>query len=281
MTWPLFAVIQLGLVTLGVTVAFWLRNRELKIRYRELEAQSVAAAEAVAEAAAKFERVAEATRERWLSKRIVACTGDDPRSEVQRLVLQNAPSPDPEFAAGLQQRLGSASDAHAHYQEQWRSLREQSHALACRLTEGYPLGQDVNAQLYESFGALDKAFSIDLPPMPDAPEREPGDDVDLSQEAEHLRAANELLLQRLEEAHAELNEQQNRNEDAKEQAEDLKKALQQFTRESRDMLGCIQDLERENARLKALESESAATTGAPAWATPSYDSRLAAGQPIR
>lgn len=264
MSWPLFAVIQLALVTLGVSAAFWLRNRELKTRYRALEAQSVAAEETVAEAAAKFEGMADAAREQWLSERISACTGDDPVSEVQRLVLQNERSPHPEFAAELQQQLASGSDAHAHYQDQWRSLREQSHALACRLTESYPLSQAVISQLYEAFAALDKAFSIDLPPLPDAPEREAGDDMDLSQEAEHLRAANELLQQQLEEARAELNKQQSSSEDAEEHAEDLKKLLQQFTKDSRDMMGCIQDLERENARLKALVSGTGADTGAPA-----------------
>ena len=225
MSWPLFAVIQLALVTLGVSAAFWLRNRELKTRYRALEAQSVAAEEAVAEAAARFEGMADAAREQWLA---------------------------------------SGSDAHTHYQDQRRNLREQTHTLASRLTESYPFSQPVIAQLYDAFATLDHAFSIDLPPLPDAPEREAGDDMDLCQEAEHLRAANELLLQQLEEARTELSKRQNSSEDAEEQAEDLKKLLQQLTKDSRDMMGCIQDLERENARLKALVSDAAADTRAAA-----------------
>ncbi len=264
MTWPLFAVIQLGLVTLGVTTAFWLRNRELKARYRELEAQSATADEAVAEATARFEGVAETARDEWLSERIASCSGDDPVSEVQRLVLQNERSPDPDFMAGLQQLLASGSDAHTHYQQQWQGLREQSHQLACRLIESYPLSQAVISQLYEAFTELDKAFATDLPPLPDAPERESGDDMDLSQEAEHLRAANELIQQQLEEARTELNKHQSSSEEAEEQAEDLKKLLQQFTKDSRDMMGCIQDLERENARLKALVSDTTADKDAPA-----------------
>ena len=37
MSWSLFAVIQLGLVTLGMTGALWLRDRGIKARFRALD----------------------------------------------------------------------------------------------------------------------------------------------------------------------------------------------------------------------------------------------------
>jgi hypothetical protein len=52
-TWPLFPVIQLAMLTVAISGAFLLRNRSLKASYLELQAGLEAAAIAVSAANAR------------------------------------------------------------------------------------------------------------------------------------------------------------------------------------------------------------------------------------
>ncbi|MEZ5560331.1 MAG: hypothetical protein R3E86_17530 [Pseudomonadales bacterium] len=257
MTWALFAVLQLALFTVAAVAAVLLRNRELKRRFAALEAASEAADETVQAAMQRYETLAADARDAWLRTRIEE-TADaaDSAGAFQHLVFANELEPRPDFEQELQARLAAGSEASEHYRAQWQALREQSYAVATNLTESYPLSQAVIAQLYAVFEPLDQAFGVELPALPEAPERDPSDEADIAQEAEHLRAANELLHQQLEKAQNDLAGYKATGEEAEEQAEDLKRLLQQFTRDSRDMMSCIQNLERENARLREQLGES-------------------------
>lgn len=255
MSWQLFAAVQVAVFALGAAAAFLLRNRQLKQRLRAMEAESAEAAQTLAEAESRFETLAEEACESWLESRISALQDDEPATRLQRLVLENERLPDPAFSERAAELLAAGGEASDFYGEKWQALREASHHTAAHLIQGYPRSEAVIRQLYQAFSPMDELFDISLPPLPEAPEPDPADEMDLGQEAEHLRAANELLHNQLEEARAQLEGQQEQHADYAAQEADLKKLLQQFTRDSRDMLRCIQQLEQENAELRALISE--------------------------
>ena len=247
MSWPLFAVIQLSIVTLGVMVAFWLRNRELKRRYEALESASAEAFEAVEQAREQLKLGADKA---WIRDRLEVLQGEDEVTVIQRLVLGNELEADGEFQHNLREQLNSGESAQQALQEQWQQIRTTSHELASRLIESYPLSHPVISQLYDAFGELDATLAVQLPDLPEAPDTSELDSTDASQEAENLRASNELLQQELDRFKEELASRDASSGDAEEQAEDLKGLLQQFTKDSRDMMECIQKLEAENKVLR-------------------------------
>jgi hypothetical protein len=217
MTWPLFAVIQLAMLTIGISVAFVLRNRTLKQRYESLLEGLDAAETAVAKA---NERSSEGAEKLWLRDRV----GEIPESEsddiarIQRMVLENELSPTEDFTGKLTTILSSAEAARAAAVEQWSTTRESAAAIAADLISRYPLSHPVISQLHEAYESLDQAFGTSSPALPDPEPVDDADETDITQEVEHLRAANDLL--------------------------------QQFTKDSRDMMTCIQKLEAENANLR-------------------------------
>ena len=77
-----------------------------------------------------------------------------------------------------------------------------------------------------------------------------------------LDAADQQLRQ-LEDAQKEITRLKTTGRHLQQQEEDLKALLQQFTRDSRDMMACIQELEQENQRLRERLPESPQPGGAP------------------
>ena len=247
MSWPLFAVIQLGMLTIGISVAFLLRNRSLKAQYQALT-EGLAEAETAVQAAKL--RMTDGAERIWLSDRVDQLQGDDEITNLQKLVLQNELEPQDEFAGNLTATLAAGEAAQAALRERWQQARASSHALASELSAKYPLSHPVITQLHDAYATLDKELGIDTAELPDAPEIDEADLTDVAQEAEHVRAANELLQQEIDKLRDELSQQQASGEDAQEQENDLKSLLQQFTKDSRDMMACIQKLETENAQLR-------------------------------
>ena len=194
MSWPVFAVIQLGIVTLGVIVACVLRNRELRRRYADLATASDEALEAIDEAKAQLDTDAHVV---WLGERVAALDGDDDSTAIQRLVLENELEANPDFAEQLSERLGAADSAQDALRAQWHEVRSASLVTASRLIQEYPLSHPVIVQLYQTFDSLDKALAIEPSTLPEPPELSDEDQVDVAQEAESLRAAKELLEKEL------------------------------------------------------------------------------------
>jgi len=246
-SWPLFAVIQLGIVTLGVMVAFWLRNRELKRRYEELETASNDAFAAIEQAK---EQLALGADKAWISDRVASIEGEDEVSAIQRLVLADELEADPDFRDKLLEQLNTGESAREALREQWQEIRTTSHELASSLIESYPLSHPVIAQLYDAFTDVDASLSVAMPELPEAPDTASLDTTDASQEAEHLRASAELMQKELDRLNDELANRDAASDDTEEQAEDLKGLLQQFTKDSRDMMECIGKLESENKILR-------------------------------
>jgi hypothetical protein len=261
MSWPVFAVIQLALMTVGVFVVFWLRNRELKVT---LDAQAQAVAEATAlldEASERFESVVEEARDKWLAERTRDLDDSDPVQKVQQLVLQNEKEPIPDFAETMRRQISAGRETQDNFCEQWRQLRTDSYQMACGLIERFPRSHPVLVQFYDAFDPLDTEHGVELPPLPEPVVPAANEEAGGSEETEHLRAANDLLLQQLAETQKELAAARASREHAQEQEADLKALLQQFTRDSRDMMACIQELEQENQRLRDRPAESSAEGG--------------------
>jgi CHASE3 domain sensor protein len=262
LSWPVFAVIQLGVVTLGVIIASFLRNRELNRRYAQLAAASDEALAAIAEAKAKLQSDAHLV---WLDERISALEGDDDTTSIQRLVLANELEENPEFSDHLSERLGAADSAQDALRAQWQEVRATSHVTASRLIQEYPLSHPIIVQLYDAFESLDAALDIEPPALPEPAELSDDHEAEAAQEVEHLRASKELLEKELDVLKRTLDANHATNEESAEQAEDLKALLQQFTKDSRDMMECIQNLEAENKTLREqlTSSESANDQDAP------------------
>ncbi len=246
-TWPLFAVIQLVMLTVGVSVAFLLRNRSLKARYRALQDGLEASEAAIAMA---MSRVTDGAEKIWLQDRLAELPDEGELPAIQRLVLANELELDSDFEKNLTEILSSADAARDAVAEQWAKTRESAHNLAAGLIDRYPLSHPVIVQMHDAYGSLDQALGTSPEPLPDAPELSEADPTDATQEAEHLRATNDLLQQELDKLRGELSQQSADGANADEQAEDLKGLLQQFTKDSRDMMACIQKLEAENANLR-------------------------------
>ena len=126
-------------------------------------------------------------------------------------------------------------------------------------------------QLHEAYRNLDEELGNPTADLPDPPEVSAEDATDLTQESEHLRATNELLQQENDKLRGQLSQQSADGADADEQAEDLKALLQQFTKDSRDMMACIQKLEAENANLRQQLGLGAEAADQPAAPPPTAD----------
>ncbi len=256
MSWSLFAIIQLSVTAAGLVAAFWLRNRELKRHLATMESAQDEAVGALAEAKNKLESIEE--RKEWLKGRITALDGDDPVTVVQRMVLQNESKPKKSFNKELSAQLGGGSNI----EETWRELRTSQHELASRLIGNIPSQHASIVELYEVFSSLDETFSINLPALPEADKGS----ADVSGD-EQLRSDNEQLREQLESAREALIAVGDGGS-GKTESEDLKSLLQQFTRDSRDMMICIEMLEAENLQLRdRMQSNKSANSDEPGEST--------------
>lgn len=247
MSWPLFAVIQLAALTLGISVAFLVRNRALHQRYRALCEGLDAASEAVA--AAKL-RMTDGAERVWLRDRLETMDHSTDIGAVQRVILANELEPSDDLASDLSECLSDNPITRKLLRAKWEPARKRAHQVAQELIEKYPLSHPTLSQLHLAYGAFDEVVGMKSPLLSDPPAVAPGDSTDASQEAENLRATNELLQKELDQTRTLLETKLASGEEAEEQAEDLKTLLQQFTKDSRDMMACIQQLETENASLR-------------------------------
>jgi len=246
-SWPLFAVIQLAALTLGISVAFLVRNRALHQRYRSLSEGLDAATEAVA--AAKL-RMTDSAERVWLRDRLEALDDSTDIGALQRVILANELEPSDSLASDLSECLSDNPIARKILRTKWEPARKRAHQVAEELIEKYPLSYPMLSQLTLAYGVFDEEVGMKSPRLSDPPAIAPGDSTDASQEAENLRATNELLQKELDQTRTQLESKLASGEEAEEQAEDLKTLLQQFTKDSRDMMACIQQLETENAALR-------------------------------
>lgn len=177
MEWQIFALLQMALITIGVSVAFALHNRKLNSQNQQLRAHLEAVPEPLEAVIPSGEEL--------INQALAKIAADDPCRELIDAVLHNALDPQDDFSATL------------------RALVENSTLNAAAETDS----ADVEA-LHTRIAELE----VQLAANADSP-TEPAAD----------NAA---------------------------EAEELKTLLQQFTHDSREMMACIQELERENVQLR-------------------------------
>ncbi len=237
-TWPIFAVLQLALTLVGAIVVFCLHHRRLSKENDALRE----ACEAVAANAGG------ADSSEALKAQLEAVTGDDPAAQVQKLVLATALETDPNSQAKV-----AALPANPQIQSTWHSLRSTAWQQACDAPDLRPA--------FEQYAALDTLLDFASQAWPEA-DAEPAEESDTlsadevdamfgaqEETAEPEPAADALDAEALLEENKALKEElaalKGNGSDA-----DLRKLLKQFTQDSREMMGCIQELEKENQALK-------------------------------
>ena len=219
MSWPVFAVLQLALSLVGACVVFVLHHRRISSENDALRT--------ACEAAAAADDADTAVR-KHITARLAEIDGDDAAAQVRKLILgheleANASLAD-DLAAVLKDDTGG---------ETWRKVRLAAWEEAASAP---PL-----REAFDRYADIDAYFEHTPEPWPEVETTEELPD------GNDLATENEALKARIEEL-----------ESGKDD-EDLRNLLKQFTQDSREMMACIQDLEKENAALKEqLEQQAAA-----------------------
>ena len=171
MEWTLFALLQMFIITVGVSLACLLRMRGTQRQNLQLR-EHIESLEAPDEAAV--------SPDTWVNERIDQLPADDVSTPLIKLVLQHSLQATPDFADKLGETLHQAG-----------------------------LGGGGDADSDERIAQLEEELSAAKAAVDAMPEDSDG-----------------------------------------ERAEELKTLLQQFTKDSREMMACIQSLEAENAQLR-------------------------------
>lgn len=171
MEWSIFALLQMFIITIAVSLACWLRMRGLQTQNEalRLRIEETPPAPAISEQPSQSE---------WVQQQIDALDQTHPSSTIVSVALTNLLAPADDFEQTLVDCIRASSI----------------------------LGDDSSTQ-------------------------------DLEAELEELR--NKLAAA-----------SDNAGETGEDRTEELKALLQQFTKDSREMMACIQTLEKENAQLR-------------------------------
>ena len=265
MTWPIFAVLQSALMLIGALIVFTLHHRRLSKENAALRDACEASAAEPADAGGEG-------WEAWLREQIGALgNGDEER--IQKLVFENALAPADDFGQRLSSALGSTDGATA-----WEAARTEAWNLVSTADDAI---SETARTHFSCYAAIDEHFGFQPEPWPENEGSEPtaeepdeeavvadADPNDLSADAIDALMDSEAQTETASDGELDAAALQAENDALKAELEqlkssgsdeDLRNLLKQFTQDSREMMGCIQDLERENADLKAqLESSAAA-----------------------
>lgn len=222
-----FLCLQLALALIGMGTVWFLQTRRLRQDARLLlDAWTTARMENDA-------ANSDASHLAWLRARGAGLEPRDPPGEIRRIVLENE-GRDPKKLNGL---LGPFLGIPG-LREQWAELRSQQHATVVEIAAVNPSRAKAAMEAFAQYSGIDAAFDFTAPEWPELPE---GTVVEI-----------ESLQNRISAMKAEL-ESVTVGTD-----EDLRKLLKQFTQDSREMMGCIQQLEKENQVLKSQSVQSTA-----------------------
>jgi len=208
MTWPLFAVLQLGCFALAAVAALWLHNSRLRRRNEELLDLCLATEGALASLTARFEKQnTMVLPEQLLKERLKMLTDDSPVTRVRRLVIENEIKAVDGFTEKLADQLASAAPEDpeaADFARRWRAVREECQQLAMFLIAANPACFEPIEELFSVFASLDEHYGVKLEPLQRPPVGDDGDatpegtqaqDEGSDDEAEELdqEALDELL----------------------------------------------------------------------------------------
>lgn len=222
-----FLYLQFALALIGMGTVWFLHTRRLRQdAHMLLEAWTTARTES--DAAHSDE-----SHLAWLGARGAALEPKDPQGQIRKVILENE-GKDPKRLNGLLKPfLGTPG-----LKEQWAEVRSQQHAAVVEIVAGNPSRAKTAMEVFAQYASFDKAFDFTAPEWPELPENT----VD---EVESLQAELAAVKAELESVTAGTDE-------------DLRKLLKQFTQDSREMMGCIQQLEKENQALKSQLAQAAA-----------------------
>lgn len=222
-----FITLQLGLCILSLAVVYGLHARKLR-------RESVALFEAWNTSRTEIDSVAsEPARIAWINARGAEIEPQDLPSSVRKVVFE-CEGKDPK-------RLNNQLKPYVFQQtlkDQWNELRNAQAEQIVALAADKPAQARAALETFTKYALIDKVTGFTAPAWPELPEV----GVD---ESEALHAEIAALKAELQSVTAGTDE-------------DLRKLLKQFTQDSREMMGCIQTLEKENQALKDQIEKAAA-----------------------
>ncbi len=226
-----FVLIQLGICVLGTGIVYFLHARRLRT-------EGTLALEAWEKATATLNlSEGDDAHKVWLAERTTAILGDDPVTSVRRLVLEHEQRDGKTLGKFLQPLLLPTD-----LPEEWTRLRSEHHERIIDLmaaSPSSPSGARFAIKDFDHYTIIDTQLGYRPEEFPDLPESAEGHSGSLEEENAALKAELASVLAGTD--------------------DDLRKMLKQFTQDSREMMGCIQQLERENQALKSsLERSQAA-----------------------
>lgn len=224
-----FVLIQLGICVLGVGIVYFMHARRLRTEgHLALEAWEHATSSMTGHAG-------EEAHKSWLAERASTITGDEPVNMVRKLVLEHEQRDGRTLGKFLQIFL-----IPSELRVEWARLRTEQVARIIDLAANTPSAARYAIKEFEHYASVDSQLEYKPENMPAMPEG--GTDSESGSLAEENAALKAELASVLAGTD-----------------DDLRKMLKQFTQDSREMMGCIQQLEKENHALKAsLERAQAA-----------------------
>lgn len=216
-----FVLVQLGICVLGTGLVYFMHARRLR-------AEGQLALDAWEQAVSSVpEEAGDEGHKSWLAERAAAITGEEPVPSVRKLVLEHEQKDGRTLGKFLQPFLAPPG-----LREEWARLRAEQVNRVTELAATTPSAAGFAIKEFELFASVDAQLDYkpeNLPAMPEG-----GSNSGAGSLAEENAALK-----------AELASIQAGTDD------DLRKMLKQFTQDSREMMGCIQQLEKENQALKA------------------------------
>lgn len=216
-----FVLIQLGICVLGVGIVYFMHGRRLR-------SEGMLALQAWEQISSGLTgNDGEEAHKSWLAERASVISGDDPTNVVRKLVLDQEQKDAKTLEKLLQPLLMPQG-----MREEWARLRAEQVGRITELAEKAPSAARCAMTEFEHFASLDTQLAYQPENVPAIPEGgADGESGSLAEENAALKAELASVLAGTD--------------------DDLRKMLKQFTQDSREMMGCIQQLEKENQALKA------------------------------
>lgn|GEM_PF-4697713 len=226
-----FVLIQVGVCALGTGIVYFLHARRL-------HAEGILAFEAWEQASAELSsNEGDDAHKNWLAERANTLIGDEPVSVVRKLVLEHEQKDGRTLGKFLQPLLIPPD-----LRDEWSRLRAEHTNRIIDLIAAAPSGLSgarFAIKDFEHYTSVDTQLGYQPERFPELPEGANGESGSLAEENASLKAELASVLAGTD--------------------DDLRKMLKRFTQDSREMMGCIQQLEKENQALKAtLEKGQAA-----------------------
>lgn len=166
MSWSLFVIIQTAIFSIAVIAALWLHLGRQRRHNDELTRLCLAAHDQLASVTGKLKDIqTTAPPEKMLEQRMKALSGEDPITQVRRLVLENEIRPVSDFEQRLMAHLAVEEPDEQEFVTRWKSVRAECQQLAMFLVADNPSAYEAITQLFEVIEPLDQLYDVKLEPL--------------------------------------------------------------------------------------------------------------------